>query len=73
MSNYQQLIRAELANNSGTTEYTRDYSRYTSKSSSAWDEAPDADFFANDDDDNMDAGFFSSDEDDDMQCMFYNN
>ena len=71
MTNYANIIRAELAANSGTTEYTRDYSSYVSSSSSAWDDAPDA-FFVDDEDD-MDAGFFSTDEDDDMQCMFFNN
>ena len=71
MTNYRNIIRTELANNSqGKQQHTeRDFNKYISKSSSAWDEASDA-FFVEEEDDNMDCGFFSSD--DDMACMFFN-
>lgn len=77
MNNYREIIRQELAVNSNNKQahVKRDFSRYTSKSSSAWNEATDvetdyeANFWSDCDEDNEEACFFV---DDIEECGFFN-
>lgn len=64
--NYKATIR-----NNSTYNTASDYN--TSTTSNAWDEAPDA-FFVNEEDDDMECGFWSNETevDDIDQCQFYN-
>lgn len=67
MSNYQSVIRQELANNSGKVYREESRAYWRAGASDAWDDAPDYDV------DQSDSfwGQDDEDEDDEMNCMFF--
>jgi hypothetical protein len=70
MNNFARVIRAELE----STNHRSDY--FISKPSSAWEDASDA-FFQDEEDNDMNCRFFQDEDEDededDMQCIFFIN